>query len=111
MDKSGNKSQDNTQFLYLLKEGKSIVAGLDMQIIDNETASIGFWQDVNKSGYMTNSVLRLIEDARIRGLKVIDAYVDLDNLRAMNVLKRTGFSYKGVVEGKTRPLKKFVLFL
>lgn len=100
-----------TQYLFLLRDNNEIVAGIDLQVVDPNTATIGFWQDANKSGYITNAVIEVLKIAKEKKFKKIDAYVDLDNEKAIKVLIRTKFTYKGIVEGKTRKLKKFELDL
>ncbi|MBU1200350.1 GNAT family N-acetyltransferase [Patescibacteria group bacterium] len=107
--KKGNTG--NTNHLFLLKTKEGVVGGVDLQIVDANNASLGFWQDSNQKGFMTNAVNEIMSVALKKKLEVLDAYVDLDNDKAINLLNRSGFSYKGIVKGKTRKLKKFMIVL
>ncbi|MFC1710076.1 GNAT family N-acetyltransferase [Patescibacteria group bacterium] len=93
---------NKTNYLYLLKKDGNIIAGADLQVSNKNKVTTGFWQDVNESGYMTNTIRKLIDITRKKGFKTLYSYVELDNKKAMALLKRVGFSYKGIVKGKTK---------
>jgi RimJ/RimL family protein N-acetyltransferase len=107
--KSGFK--ENKLYLFLIIEGNIVVGGIDLQVVDDEAATVGFWQDNKVSGYMTNSLVAVCKIAHEYGFKILDGYVEKENHYATKVLVRAGFDYLGEVQGRTKVLQKYVFVL
>lgn len=83
-------------FFFLIRdEDNNIVACLDINSNNLESAAIGYWATKNSPGIMTNAVKRLCTIAKKAGYKKFYALVEPVNIRSIGVLQRAGFTYTG----------------
>jgi len=94
---------NSNYYLFLIKDDQqNIVGGIDLQIKDRQSASIGFWQDCQASGYISGGLSCLLPEIHNAGFINIDSYTEPTNIKAMKVLYRQGFIKKEMVKGKTK---------
>jgi len=79
---------------YFVRDGHNVICGgLDLQKVNENTVTIGYWADGNKPGFITNAVNLLLDVAKNIGYVSIDAYPEKENIKSIRVLERTGFDF------------------
>lgn len=98
-------------YLYLVRDkARNICAGIDVQIANSKSVSLGFWKDKNCLIRMSMVIVDIISICRLEGYNFFDSYVEKDNKHAQNLLERVGFSYQEDTIGKSgKRLMKYIL--
>lgn len=79
---------------YFIWDSNNVICGgLDLQRVNEEIVTIGYWADDNNPGFITNAVNILLGVAKDIGYLSIDAYPEKGNIKSMRVLERTGFDF------------------
>ncbi len=103
---------NNEWFVFFIVDRFDQVAGkIGIRSNNIEGAEIAYWLSRKKSGLMTNTILKLLELARLAGFKKLFALVSADNLRSARVLERAGFENVGQICREEQELTKYKISL
>jgi RimJ/RimL family protein N-acetyltransferase len=106
---SVTQTLNKNNITYIIRDKNTIVCGgIDLQKVDSETATIGYWADPKTPGFITNAVKEIIKVAKEIGYKNIDAYPEEGNEKSIKVLNRLDFKY---VEKIIKPDKVLLKYL
>lgn len=103
--------EDKQHTFFVYTSDNRFIGSIEFQKVENNTATVGFWADNNRSGFMTNAITALIPVARKEfKLKEFNSYAVLDNTKSQRLLKRIGFiEEKIVINPRGVRLIKFLL--
>lgn len=103
-------TEDATRFLQLVKKGweegthfvffvrnteNNIIGAVDIKSSNLNRAEIGYWSDINNSGFMTNALIELCSIAKEVKYKKLFGEVNPNNNKSAAVLERAGFEEVG----------------
>ena len=104
------QTQSGNNITYIIRDkNDTVCGGIDLQKVDFETVTIGYWADPKTPGFITNSVKEIIKVAKEIGYKNIDAYPEEGNEKSIKVLNRLGFNYVEKIIKPDKVLLKYIV--
>lgn len=91
--------KEGTHFVFFVRNTENkIVGAIDIKSPNLNRAEIGYWTDVNSSGFMTNALIEICYIAKDAKYKKLFGEVHPNNTKSSAVLERAGFKEVGVNE-------------
>lgn len=91
----------NENFVFFLMSGDdTIVGSIDLQRESSDTASLGFWQSPQSTGYMRNALSCLFENLHKFGYRSLDAYTSPQNIKAIKLFEDLNFQVVNTIKEK-----------
>jgi RimJ/RimL family protein N-acetyltransferase len=104
--------ENNSNFVFIVKNSnKEIVCAIDIKEADIESSEIGYWASENDKGWMTNTVIALINKAKLSGFKGLIALTWPDGFSSQRILQRAGFKSDDLMVEKNKEAIKFSIKL
>lgn len=103
----GTSSGANITY-FIRDRGNNIVGSIDLQRVNEDTATVGFWADKWCPGFITNSLHMIISVAKSLGYTQLDGYPEKGNFKSERVLKRCGFELVGDIKRSDKVLLKYI---
>ena len=83
-----------TEFLIVLKENSHIIGSIDYKYVPEKgITEVGYGMNpaYTGHGYMTEALKAFLAFGKQRGIRIVRADTEKDNVRSQNVLRRCGF--------------------